>query len=124
MSSIMLAPALGVISDDLGISEAEASMAMSIYVLGFGFGPMVRCVPGTKSRCIGNNPACVFANFVAAIQVLAPCSEVWGRKPIWVIGGSWFCVWNMLGGFSRGKGMLITSRLMAGLGASSEFAVC
>jgi predicted MFS family arabinose efflux permease len=95
MSGPMLAPALDVIGADLHISQAEASMALSIYILAFAFGPMV----------------------------LAPCSEVWGRKVVWVVGGSWYLLWNALCGVSRSKGLLITGRMMAGLGASAEFAV-
>jgi hypothetical protein len=95
MSGPMLAPALDVIGADLHISQAEASMALSIYILAFAFGPMV----------------------------LAPCSEVWGRKMVWVVGGSWYVLWNTLCGLSRSRGLLITGRMMAGLGASAEFAV-
>lgn len=95
ISGPMLAPALDVISKDLHISQAEASMALSIYVLAFAFGPMV----------------------------LAPCSEVWGRRIIWIIGGSWYVLWNTLCGLSKSRGLLITGRLLAGMGASAEFAV-
>lgn len=95
MSGVMLAPALTVISEDLDMSEAEASMALSIYVLAFAFGPMI----------------------------LAPCSEVWGRKPIWIVGGSVYVLWNTLCGLSKGRGLMIAGRLMSGLGASAEFAV-
>ncbi|KAK7189980.1 major facilitator superfamily transporter [Paraphaeosphaeria sporulosa] len=95
MSGPMLAPALDAISTELSISSAEATMALSIYVLAFAFGPMV----------------------------LAPCSEVWGRKVVWVAGGSWYVLWNAVCGMSRGRGLLIAARLMAGLGASAEFAV-
>ncbi|KAL5382725.1 hypothetical protein DPSP01_006284 [Paraphaeosphaeria sporulosa] len=94
MSGPMLAPALDAISTELSISSAEATMALSIYVLAFAFGPMV----------------------------LAPCSEVWGRKVVWVAGGSWYVLWNAVCGMSRGRGLLIAARLMAGLGASAEFA--
>jgi predicted MFS family arabinose efflux permease len=94
MSSAMLAPALTVMSEDLNISEAEASMALSIYILAFAFDPMF----------------------------LTPCSEVWGRRPIWIVGGAWY-VWNTLCSISKSKGLMITGRLMAGLDASAEFAV-
>ncbi|KAF1971757.1 MFS multidrug transporter [Bimuria novae-zelandiae CBS 107.79] len=95
MAGPMLAPALDVIGTDLHISQAEASMALSIYILAFAFGPMV----------------------------LAPCSEVWGRRIIWIVGASWYVLWNTLCGLSTSRGLLITGRLMAGLGASAEFAV-
>lgn len=95
MSGPMLAPALDAIGADLHISKTEGSMALSIYILAFAFGPMV----------------------------LAPCSEVWGRKVVWVVGGSWYVLWNTVCGLSRSRGLLITGRMMAGLGASAEFAV-
>lgn len=95
MSGPMLAPALDAMGDDLHISQAEASLALSIYVLAFAFGPMV----------------------------LAPCSEVWGRRIIWIVGGTWYVLWNTLCGVATSRGLLITGRLMAGLGASAEFAV-
>lgn len=95
MSGPMLAPALDVIGRDLHMSQAEASMALSIYVVAFAFGPMV----------------------------LAPCSEVWGRRPIWIVGASWYVLWNTVCGLSSNRGLLIAGRLMSGLGASAEFAV-
>ncbi|KAF2680179.1 MFS multidrug transporter [Lentithecium fluviatile CBS 122367] len=95
MSGAMLAPALAIMSEDLRIPEAEASMVLSIYILAFAFGPML----------------------------LAPCSEVWGRRPIWIVGGAWYILWNTVCGASKTRGLIITGRLMAGLGASAEFAV-
>lgn len=95
MSGIMLAPGLGVIGHDLKISEAEASLALSIYVLAFAFGPML----------------------------LAPLSEVVGRRPIWIGGSAWYILWNTLCGVSNNRGLMIAGRFMAGLGASAEFAV-
>lgn len=62
MSGAMLAPALADISRDLQISKAAASLVLSIYILAFAFGPMI----------------------------LAPCSEVWGRRPIWIFGAAWY----------------------------------
>ncbi|CDM26393.1 Major facilitator superfamily [Penicillium roqueforti FM164] len=41
ISASMLAPALNNIGDGLGISESEANMVVSIFVLVFAFGPMV-----------------------------------------------------------------------------------
>ena len=77
------------------MSQAETSIALSIYIVAFAFGPMV----------------------------LAPCSEVWGRRPIWIAGGAWYVLWNTICGLSPNRGLLIAGRLMSGLGASAEFAV-
>ncbi|KAF2738581.1 major facilitator superfamily transporter [Polyplosphaeria fusca] len=95
MSGPMLAPALGVIGHDLEISAAEASMALSIFILAFAFGPLV----------------------------LAPLSEVFGRRPIWIVGCTWYIIWNTVCGVSTNKGLMIAGRFLAGLGASAEFAV-
>ncbi|KAF2795314.1 major facilitator superfamily transporter, partial [Melanomma pulvis-pyrius CBS 109.77] len=95
MSGAMLAPALGVIGHDLKISEAEASLALSIYILAFAFGPMV----------------------------LAPLSEVFGRRLVWIGGSACYVLWNALCGVSNNRGLMITGRFMAGIGASAEFAV-
>ncbi|PVI02791.1 major facilitator superfamily transporter [Periconia macrospinosa] len=95
MAGPMMAPALGAVARDLHISEAKANMSLSIYILAWAFGPMV----------------------------LGPCSEVWGRRPICVIGGVWYVIWNTVAGLSNGGELLILSRLMAGLGASAEYAV-
>jgi MFS family permease len=57
-------------------------------------------------------------------MVLAPLSEVYGRRPIWLLGGLWYVVWNTVCGFSQNAALMIVGRIMAGLGASAEFAVC
>jgi len=95
MSSTMLAPALGNIAHDLNISQSEASMTLSIFVLAFAFGPMV----------------------------LAPMAEVFGRRNVWLVASSWYAVWNMACGFSKSNGLLLAGRLLAGLGSSAEFAI-
>ena len=35
----------------------------------------------------------------------------------------WFLVWNLVCGFANSKGLLIASRLLAGLGASAIYAL-
>lgn len=90
-----MAPALGVISQDLHISENEANMVVSIFVLAYAFGPMV----------------------------LGPMTEVFGRRHVWLICSTWYVVWNTVCGFASTKGMLLAGRILSGLGASAEFAV-
>jgi MFS family permease len=94
MSSTMLAPALETIASDLHVSQAKANMTLSIFVLAFAFGPMV----------------------------LAPMAEVFGRRRVWLISSIWYAVWNTVCGFSHSNGLLLASRLLAGLGSSVEFA--
>ncbi|KAK3669654.1 hypothetical protein LTR78_010471 [Recurvomyces mirabilis] len=94
MSSTMLAPALVDIAHDLDIPQASANMTLSIFVLAFAFGPMI----------------------------LAPMAEVFGRRNVWLASSLWYAAFKMLGGFSHNNGLLLASRLLAGLGSSVEFA--
>ncbi|OBT70455.1 hypothetical protein VE03_00258 [Pseudogymnoascus sp. 23342-1-I1] len=95
MSGTMMAPALPMISKDLHTTDATTQMTMSIFVLSFAFGPMV----------------------------LAPMTEVFGRKPVWLISGCFYILWNTVCGFSKSNALMIAGRFFAGLGASAEFAV-
>lgn len=95
MSSTMMAPALPSISIDLNTDDATTQMTLSIFVLSFAFGPMV----------------------------LAPMTEVFGRKPVWVLSGCFYILWNTVCGFSKNNGVMIASRFLAGLGGSAEYAV-
>lgn len=95
MSGTMMAPALPMISKDLHTTDATTQMTMSIFVLSFAFGPMV----------------------------LAPMTEVFGRKPVWLISGCFYILWNTVCGFSKTNALMIAGRFFAGLGASAEFAV-
>jgi len=90
-----MAPALDQISNDLHTTQSTTQMTLSIYVLSFAFGPMV----------------------------LAPMTEVFGRKPVWLLAGCFYIVWNTVSGFSQSNSLMIASRFLAGLGASAEFAV-
>ncbi|KAF2490611.1 MFS multidrug transporter, partial [Lophium mytilinum] len=95
MSGAMLAPALKSIGADLHMESAETEVALSIFVLAFAPGPLV----------------------------LGPCSEVFGRRWVWVLSGSWYILWNTVCGFANTKGLMIAGRFLAGLGASAEFAL-
>ena len=95
MSSTMLAPALENVAHDLNISRATANMTLSIFVLAFAFGPMV----------------------------LAPMAEVFGRRNVWLLCSTWYTLWNMVCGFANSNGLLLSARLLAGLGSSAEFAI-
>jgi predicted MFS family arabinose efflux permease len=95
MSGAMLAPALDAISESLGSSTDKTNMMLSIFVLSFAFGPMV----------------------------LAPATEIFGRRPVWLVCSTWYVVWNTICGFADSSGLMLAARLLAGLGASAEFAV-
>jgi multidrug resistance protein len=95
MVSTIMAPALSTISRELHMSDVEAVMALSAYVLATAFGPLL----------------------------MAPLSELYGRKPIMHATNIWFLVWNIACGFARNGGELIAARLLAGLGASAIYAL-
>jgi predicted MFS family arabinose efflux permease len=95
MSGSMLAPALNIIGDDLHIDESTAQMTLSIFVLAFAFGPMV----------------------------LAPTTEVAGRRLVWIYSTMWYIIWNTICGFAHNNGLMLAARIFAGFGASAEFAV-
>jgi MFS family permease len=95
MSSNMMAAALPSISHDLHTNSATTQLTLSIFVLSYAFGPML----------------------------LAPMTEVFGRKPVWLLSGCFYILWNTVCGFSGSNGVMIASRFLAGLGGSVEFAV-
>jgi len=95
MLGSMMAPALSTIGEDLSIGDAEAQLTLSIFVLAFAFGPLI----------------------------LAPLTEVFGRRPVWILASLWYLLWNTVCGFAHKKSLMITARFLAGLGASGEFAV-
>jgi multidrug resistance protein len=95
MSGAMLAPALQSISHDLKTNEEETQIFLSIFILAFAFGPMV----------------------------LSPLAEVFGRRPVWLLGSCFYVLWNTVAGFSQTPGLMIASRILSGIGASVEFAI-
>lgn len=95
MVSTIMAPALTTIAYDLHMGHVEANMSLSVFVLASAFGPLLA----------------------------GPLSEVYGRAPILHVSNVWFLVWNIACGFANSKGLLIASRLLAGLGASAIYAL-
>lgn len=96
MSSTMVAPALVQIRRDLSIpTDAETQLVLSIYVLAYAVGHFL----------------------------WAPLSEVYGRKPILQAANSWFCVWNLVCGFSRNEATITIGRFFSGAGAASSLAL-
>ena len=95
MVSTIMAPALPTIAQELNMSSIEAVMALSAYMLATAFGPLV----------------------------IAPLSEIYGRKPILHFSNIWFLIWNLVCGFANSKGLLIAARFLAGFGASAIYAL-
>ncbi|KAK5166960.1 uncharacterized protein LTR77_007689 [Saxophila tyrrhenica] len=95
MVSTIMAPALSTISHELHMSDMEAVMALSAYMLATAFGPLV----------------------------LGPLSELYGRKPLLHVSNVWFLVFNIVCGFANSKELLIASRFIAGFGASAIYSL-
>lgn len=92
MSASIIAPSLPQIAIDLHISAPTAQITMSSYFLGMAFAPLL----------------------------IASCSEIWGRKRVWVVCNAWYVVSNAVCGVGGrgGVGVLVVGRVMAGAGAS------
>jgi MFS family permease len=95
MSGSTMAPALSAIGEDLSIGDAETQLTLSIFVLAFAFGPLI----------------------------LAPLTEVFERRSVWILASLWYLLWNTVCGFAHTKALMVSARYLAGLGASGEFAV-
>ncbi|ETN38549.1 uncharacterized protein HMPREF1541_06585 [Cyphellophora europaea CBS 101466] len=90
MTASILAPALPRISASLRLSASTALLTLSIYLLGLGLGPLV----------------------------LAPLSEVYGRRPLWLYSQIFFIVWNSLCPVGASRVLMVVGRFLAGVGAS------
>lgn len=90
-----VAAALGDIERDLRIDSATAQITFSTYFLGLAFGPFP----------------------------IAAWSEMSGRKQAWLFANAWFILWNALCPVGQSKGLMITGRFMAGVGATAGIAV-
>ncbi|RYP05870.1 hypothetical protein DL764_003513 [Monosporascus ibericus] len=91
LSASMMAAALGDISRDLGINASTAQISFSGYFLGLGFAPFL----------------------------IAPISEMTGRKYIWLFCNGWYVLWNALCPVGKLTGLMIFGRLMTGVGAAA-----
>ncbi|EED24337.1 florfenicol exporter, putative [Talaromyces stipitatus ATCC 10500] len=89
MTTSVIAPALPQIATDLNLSDSEAQLAFSIFVLGQAFGPFV----------------------------IAPMSEVFGRKPVWVVCSIFFILWNSVCPVGNLRPLII-GRFLSGAGGS------
>ncbi|MGE0406407.1 MAG: multidrug effflux MFS transporter, partial [Candidatus Korobacteraceae bacterium] len=84
-------PALSGISHSLGVPQGTAALTLSLFMIGFGIGPMA----------------------------LGPLSDRYGRKPVLVAGLSVFVVSGILCAAANSIGMLLVARLVQGAGAGS-----
>ena len=85
----MIAPALDQILEDVGIDASTGQIAFSVFFLGLGLAPFL----------------------VAAL------AEMYGRKPIWIIGNTWYILWNSLCPVGFSPVLMILGRFLCACGA-------
>lgn len=88
LASSMMAPGVPQIMKELGSSnDTEATFVVSIFILGFAFGPLF----------------------------IAPLSELYGRIPIYHVCNSLFVVFSACCALSNGVPMLMAFRFLSGV---------
>ncbi|PMD33874.1 MFS multidrug transporter [Hyaloscypha variabilis F] len=95
MSTSMIAPALNQISIDLDMQPSVMQLTLSIYLLAFVFGS----------------------------PIIASLSEVYGRKPAYILAHVWYILWNTLCPINKSKGLVIAGRFLSGFGGSVSIAL-
>ncbi|KAI1431139.1 major facilitator superfamily domain-containing protein [Xylaria sp. CBS 124048] len=96
VSSSLVAPALGKISEDLGITQDfERNLTLSIFILAYAVGPLA----------------------------WGPLSELYGRVIVLQLVNLIYLFFNLGCGLARTKGQLIAFRFLSGLGGSAPLAI-
>ena len=91
LSSSAFAPALPQVQADFNTTTTLAAFSVSVFVLGFGIGPLL----------------------------LAPMSETFGRKPLYIVGYAVFIAMNVGSALATSINMLIAVRFLAGFFGSA-----
>ncbi|OQU99343.1 hypothetical protein CLAIMM_04983 [Cladophialophora immunda] len=95
-ASSMFAPGVPQVLKDFDSHSIEmASLVVSVYVLGYAFGPLV----------------------------IAPLSEVYGRKPLYIITSVLFLIFTLGCGLATSLDMLVAFRFLAGTAGSCPITV-
>jgi multidrug resistance protein len=96
LSETMIAPAINVIATNLHFSNQYDSMlCLSTFLIGIAVGPLI----------------------------LAPLSEVYGRRPVLLSGGLFYTIWTTACGFAKSKAQLFILRTLSGFGGSVALAI-
>ncbi|KAJ9602400.1 hypothetical protein H2200_012942 [Cladophialophora chaetospira] len=96
LASSMVAPATPLIMREFNSTDTTiASFIVSIYILGYALGPLF----------------------------LAPCSEIWGRLPVYHVNNFLFVVWTMACALSPNIAALLVFRLLAGIAGSCPLTI-
>ncbi|KAG5913698.1 hypothetical protein E4U42_000923, partial [Claviceps africana] len=91
MSASMMAAALPQIGADLGLSSSATQITFSIYILGLAFAPFL----------------------------IAALSEMFGRRPVWIVSNLLYIFWNAMCPVGPSAGLMTVSRFLAGSSASA-----
>ena len=92
----MFAPAVPEVMQEFNSTNVDlASFVVSIYILGYAFGPLV----------------------------IAPMSELYGRLPVYHVNTGLFIVFNIAGAKSTSLPMLIAFRFLTGIAGSCPLTV-
>ena len=96
LSSSMIAPALPLLREDFNVtSSVVENMMLSVFILGYAIMPLL----------------------------IAPLSEVYGRKNLLQSCNAFFLLFTLICGFAQSAPQLIVFRLLAGLGGSAPLAL-
>ncbi|KAI4197196.1 MAG: hypothetical protein LQ350_006084 [Teloschistes chrysophthalmus] len=96
LASSIIAPAIPPVSAEFhNTSEALSSFAVSVYVLGFGIGPLI----------------------------LAPSSELWGRNIVFNVTNVLFVIFNVACALSDSLALLTGFRFLAGCAGSAALTI-
>jgi multidrug resistance protein len=96
VSSSMVAPAIGIISKDFGItSTVQQQLVLSLFILAYAIGPLF----------------------------LGPMSELYGRVRVLQAANAFYFVFNLACGFAQNKSEMMAFRFLAGLGGSAPLAI-
>ncbi|KAI0172196.1 MFS general substrate transporter [Hypoxylon sp. FL1284] len=88
LGSSMFAPGIpGILIQFHETSSTVATFLLSVYILGFAFGPLL----------------------------IAPLSEIYGRRPLYIYGNVLFVLFSVGAALSNGIGVLMAFRLLMGL---------
>ena len=115
LGSSIVVPGIPQISENFGVSHTVAALSISLFVWGYGIGPMLLS-PLTEVACIGRNwPYAISIGLFVIIQVpTALCDNIGGfmvlrfiagflGSPVLATGGATMAdIWNLDGGFMNG----------------------
>lgn len=95
IASSIYTPGRSEVAAEFGVSDEVALLPYALYVVGLAFGPLLA----------------------------APCSETFGRRPVYLVGIPIFALFTLGAGFSNNAASLIICRFLSGVFGSPALAV-